>query len=80
MDYPCGFSAYGNRLRASLIQAEADLYTTRHSRRLGLSAMAYPLGADRDSRRLADSPDAAASRSFHVSGGLPRFSIFRKTA
>jgi hypothetical protein len=31
--------------------------------------MAYPLGTDRDSRRLADSSDAAASRSFHISGG-----------
>ena len=28
--------------------------------------MAYPLGADRDSRRLADPSDAAASRSFDI--------------
>jgi hypothetical protein len=63
-----------------LMQAEADLYTPQHPRRVGSSAMAYPLGAARDSRRLVESPDAVASRSFHVSGGLPRFSIFRKTA
>ena len=48
------------------MQAEADLYATQHPGR-GSPAMDYPLGADRDGRRLADSPDAAASRSFHLS-------------
>jgi putative SOS response-associated peptidase YedK len=45
----------------------------------GVEAMAYPLGADRDSRRLAGSSDAAASKSFQVSGGLPRLYAFLTT-